>query len=58
MDNNMGVYELNGEMYENVGSFLEALAHEYKIGDKDLALQKLEDYGFDLTDIAVRPDGA
>ncbi len=51
------VYELNGELYENVEVFLEALAHEYKTGDSDLVLSKLDDYGFDMTDIGVRPDG-
>ncbi len=58
MDISPGVYELNGEIYENSGEFLDAAAHEYKNGDKDLALTKLEDYGFDLSDINVRPEGA
>lgn len=53
----MEVYELNGELYENVEVFLEAVAHEYKTGDKDLALSKLDDYGFELSDIGVRPEG-
>ncbi len=57
MDDNMGVYELNGEIYEKVGEFLEALAHEYKTGDRDLAVQKLDEYGFDITDLGVRPEG-
>lgn len=57
MDDNMGVYELNGEIYEHVGEFLEALAHEYKMGDRDLVIQKLDEYGFDMTDLGVRPDG-
>lgn len=57
MDENMGVYEFNGEVYENVGEFLEALAHEYKAGDKDMVLQKLDEYGFDITDLGVRPEG-
>lgn len=51
------VYELNGEIYSSVGEFLEALAHEYKTGDKELALSKLDDYGFDVSDIGVRPGG-
>jgi len=51
------VYELNGELYKSVEEFLEALAHEYKTGDSDLALSKLDDYGFDLSDIGVRPHG-
>lgn len=55
MDKHVSVYELNGELYEHVGDFLQALAHEYKTGDKELVLSKLEDYGFDLSDIGVRP---
>lgn len=49
-------YEFNGELYNNSEEFLDAIAHEYKAGDKDLALQALNDFGFDLTDINVRPD--
>ena len=51
------VYELGGELYKSVEEFLEALAHEYKTGDSDLVLSKLDDYGFDLSDIGVRPHG-
>lgn len=51
-------YEFNGDLYDNVEEFLAAVAHEYKEGDRDLALSALDDYGFDLTDIGVRPDGA
>lgn len=51
-------YELNGEMFESVGGFLEALAHEYKIGDKNLVMSKLNDHGFDFSDLGVRPEGA
>lgn len=47
------VYEFNGEIYENSGEFLDALSHEYKAGDKDLVVQTLEDYGFELSDINV-----
>lgn len=53
MDN---VYEFNGELYEHTQEFLDAVAHEYKVGDSDMALQALDDYGFELTDINVRPD--
>lgn len=49
-------YEFNGELFENAEEFLNAVAHEYKSGDKDLALQKLNEYGFELTDINVRPE--
>lgn len=51
-------YELNGELFVSVEAFLEALAHEYKSGDKELALSKLDDYGFEVSDLGVRPDGA
>lgn len=51
------VYEFDGQRFENVGEFLDAIAHEYKNGDKDLALTVLEDYGFNITDIGVRPEG-
>ncbi|HRJ06579.1 MAG TPA: hypothetical protein PK096_03190 [Candidatus Saccharibacteria bacterium] len=45
------VYELDGQLFTNVGEFLDAASHEYKHGDSDLAVQTLEDYGFSLTDI-------
>jgi hypothetical protein len=51
-------YEFDGELFTSVESFLEAIAHEYKVGDKDLALSALDDYGFELSDIGVRPEGA
>jgi hypothetical protein len=47
------VYEFNGVVFEHVGEFLDALAHEYKVGDKDLVITTLEDYGFDLSDIGA-----
>ncbi len=51
------VYELNGELYKSVEEFLEALAHEYRVGDSDLVISKLDDHGFELSDIGVRPHG-
>ena len=45
------VYELDGQLFTNVGEFLDAVSHEYKHGDKDLAVQTLEDYGFSVSDI-------
>lgn len=49
---NMGeAYELDGQLFTTVGEFLDAASHEYKHGDKDLAVQALEDYGFTLSDI-------
>jgi hypothetical protein len=44
-------YEFDGQLFTTVGEFLDAVAHEYKHGDKDLAVQVLEDYGFSLSDI-------
>lgn len=51
-------YEFNGTLYTNVELFLQAVAHEYKTGDSELALSALDDYGFELSDINVRPEGA
>lgn len=48
-------YEFNGELYTNVEEFLQAVAHEYKTGDRDLAISVLNDYGFELSDLGVRP---
>ena len=45
------VYELDGQLFTNVGEFLDAAAHEYKHGDRDLAVQTLEEYGFSISDI-------
>lgn len=50
-------FEFDGRLYTNVEEFLEAVAHEYKSGDRDLALTALEDYGFALSDLGVRPEG-
>lgn len=44
-------YELDGQLFTNVGEFLDAVSHEYKNGDRDLAVQTLEDYGFSTSDI-------
>lgn len=49
-------YEFDGELFTSVNAFLDAVAHEYRTGDGDYALTALEDYGFDLSDIRVRPD--
>ena len=51
-------YEFDGEVYENVEEFLQALAHAYREGDRELALSTLDNYGFSLSDLGVRPDGA
>lgn len=51
-------YEFNGELFDGVEEFLEAVAHEYKTGDRDLALTALDEHGFTLSDLGVRPDGA
>ena len=49
-------YEFDGQLFTTVGEYLDAVAHEYKTGDKDLAVQSLEDYGFTLSDINVVPE--
>ncbi|MBP7760787.1 MAG: hypothetical protein WBB39_04930 [Candidatus Saccharimonadales bacterium] len=51
------VYEYDGQMYENVEDFLQALAHEYTHGDAENVVDTLEQYGFTLSDINVRPEG-
>lgn len=50
-------FEFDGQLFSNVEEFLEAVAHEYKTGDTDLALSALDDYGFSLSDLGVRPEG-
>lgn len=50
-------FEFDGRLYDNVEEFLDAVAHEYKSGDSDLARSALDDYGFSLSDIGVRPEG-
>jgi len=51
MDGSIRVYQLSGEVYDSLGEFLDALAHEYKVGDKDLVLSTLDEYGLELSDI-------
>jgi hypothetical protein len=51
MDGSIRVYQLQGEVYESLGEFLSALAHEYRTGDRDLVLTALDEYGLDLSDI-------
>lgn len=51
-------YEFDGEQFDNVEEFLQALAHGYKDGDRELVLSTLDDYGFSLSDLGVRPDAA
>lgn len=51
----MGVYEFEGQLYETEGEFLDALAHEYRTGDKELVIDTLENFGYSVSDINVRP---
>ena len=51
-------YEFDGEQFDSVEEFLQALAHGYKNGDRELVLSTLDDYGFSLSDLGVRPDAA
>ena len=50
-------YEFDGELFDNSNEFLEALAHAYKTGDKEAVVDSLEQYGFSLSDLNVRPGG-
>jgi len=50
-------YEFDGQLFTNVGEFLDAVSHEYKHGDADLAVQALEDYGFSVSDISIGDHG-
>ena len=52
------VYEFNGELFESEGACLDALAYEYTHGDRELVVDTLENYGFALSDLGVRPEGA
>ena len=51
-------FEFDGQRFDTEGEFLDALAHEYKTGDKDLVVTTLENYGYALSDLNVRPGGA
>lgn len=51
-------YEFDGVLYETEGEFLDALAHAYKNGDSNYVVDTLEEYGFTINDIGVRPEGA
>lgn len=50
-----GAYEFDGELFDSAGEFLDALAHAYKTGDREAVVDALEQYGFSLSDINVRP---
>lgn len=50
-------YEFDGQLYDTAGEFLDALAHEYKTGDRNAVVDTLEKYGFSLSDLNVRPGG-
>lgn len=50
-------YEFDGQLFATVGEFLAALAHEYKVGDKEEVVDVLERYGFSLNDINMSPGG-
>lgn len=52
-----GAYEFDGQLYASEGEFLDALAHEYKTGDRQLVVDTLEAFGFSLSDLNVRPGG-
>lgn len=50
-------YEFDGELFDSTGEFLDALAHAYKEGDKEAVVDALEEHGFSLSDLNVRPGG-
>ena len=50
-------FEFDGRIFESEGEFLDALAHEYKVGDREMVVDVLEQYGYDVSDINVRPGG-
>lgn len=45
------MFEFNGQLFENEVDFLDAVAKEYRIGDEQTALDALEEYGYDISDI-------
>lgn len=47
------LYEFNGKTYESTGEFLMALSHEYQTGNRQLVLDALDKYGFDLSDLNI-----
>lgn len=53
----MGAYEFDGELYSTAGELLDALAHAYRTGNKEAVMDALEQYGFSLSDLNVRPGG-
>lgn len=48
------MFEFNGELFESEVEFLEAAKKEYEIGDQQLVLDALEEYGFDLSDLNLQ----
>ena len=52
-----GAFEFDGQLFDTEGEFLDALAHEYKTGDRQLVVDTLEQYGLSLNDLNVRPGG-
>jgi len=50
-------YEFDGQLFATAGEFLDALAHAYKSGDTESVVDALEEYGFLLSDLSVRPGG-
>ena len=47
------MFEFNGELYDNEIDFLDALRKEYEVGDQQVVLDALEEYGFDVNDLKV-----
>lgn len=47
------MFELNGELFETEIDFLDAAKKEFEVGDQQLVLDKLEEYGFDKNDLNI-----
>lgn len=47
------MFEFNGELFENEIDFLDAAKEEYLHGNKQLVMDALEEYGFDLSDLGT-----
>lgn len=47
------MFEFNGELFESEVDFLDAARKEYEVGDQQLVLDTLEEYGFDINDLGV-----
>lgn len=47
------MFEFNGELFKNEGDLISAIREEYLNGDRQLAEDALEEFGFDVGDLGV-----